>query len=262
MANKSIDCAYSVRGLGPTIFFVHGIGARKTTWNGVIKYLENDFRCVTYDLRGHGESPKGLLPYSLEVLVEDLEALRRKTNTEKMHIVGHSLGGMIGPAYARKYPKSVNSVCLLSTAAFRTNEDREKIQAVIKSMKEKGIGRVLGTLTDRWFTDEFIENSPADVERRLEQVMETDAEVLLEVFRIYSETEMSPWLDEIMHPCLVLTGEKDGGCNPRLNNLIADRLPNSELCILKHYKHSLLVEAPEKVGEKIYKFLVEQFGLT
>ncbi len=83
MANKSIDCAYSVRGLGPTIFFVHGIGARKTTWNGVIKYLENDFRCVTYDLRGHGESPKGLLPYSLEVLVEDLEALRRKTNTEK-----------------------------------------------------------------------------------------------------------------------------------------------------------------------------------
>ncbi|SVB66882.1 uncharacterized protein METZ01_LOCUS219736, partial [marine metagenome] len=33
MANKSIDCAYSVRGLGPAIFFVHGIGARKTTWN-------------------------------------------------------------------------------------------------------------------------------------------------------------------------------------------------------------------------------------
>ena len=258
----SVDCTYSIRGSGPAVFFIHGIGARKTSWNEVCKYLEKDFTCISYDLRGHGDSPKGSLPYSLKDLVDDLETLRQKLDIQKIHIVGHSLGGMIGPAYAKKYPKSVNSVCLLSTAAFRTNEDREKIQAVIKSMKEKGIGRVLGTLTDRWFTDKFIENSPADVELRLEQVMETDAEVFLEVFRIYSETEMSPWLDEIMHPCLVLTGENDGGCNPRLNRLITDRLPNSELCILKHYKHSLLVEAPEKVGEKIYKFLVEQFGRT
>jgi len=254
----SVDCSYSIKGSGPAVFFIHGIGARKTSWNGVCKYLEKDFTCISYDLRGHGDSPKGFLPYSLEDLVDDLETLRQKLNIQKIHIVGHSLGGMIGPAYALSFPENVISVSLLSTAAFRTTEDKNKVRAILESMREKGIGPILTTLTERWFTDKFIKERSADVEFRLEQVLETDSEVFLDVFRIYAETEMSPWLNKIKHPCLVLTGENDGGCSPRLNHLIADSLSNSELCILKNYKHSILIEAPHEVGEEVRKFLLKQ----
>ena len=252
----SVDCSYSIKGSGPAVFFVHGIGARKTSWNEVCKYLEKDFTCITYDLRGHGDSPKGLLPYSLEDLVNDLETRRQKLNIQKIHIVGHSLGGMIGPAYALSFPENVKSVSLISTAAFRTLEDKNKVQSVYRSMREKGIAPILTTLTERWFTDKFIKERLTDVEFRLGQVLETDAEVFLDVFRIYVETEMSPWLNKIKHPCLVLTGENDGGCSPRLNHLIADSLSNSEICILKNYKHSLLLEAPHEVGKKVHKFLL------
>ena len=220
--------------------------------------MEKDFTCISYDLRGHGDSPKGVLPYSLEDLVDDLETLRQKLNIQKIHIVGHSLGGMIGPAYALSFPENVISVSLLSTAAFRTTEDKNKVRAVVGSMREKGISPILTTLTERWFTDKFIEQRSADVEFRLQQVLETDPEVFLDVFRIYAETEMSPWLNKIKHPCLVLTGENDGGCSPRLNHLIADSLSNSELCILKNYKHSLLIEVPCEVGEKVREFLLKQ----
>ena len=254
----SVDCSYSIKGSGPAVIFVHGIGARKTSWNEVCKYLEKDFTCISYDLRGHGDSPKGVLPYSLEDLVDDLETLRQKLNIQKIHIVGHSLGGMIGPAYALSFPENVISVSLLSTAAFRTTEDKNKVRAVLESMREKGISPILSTLTERWFTDKFIQQRSADVEFRLQQVLETDPEVFLDVFRIYAETEMSPWLNKIKHPCLVLTGENDGGCSPRLNHLIADSLSNSELCILKNYKHSLLIEAPREVGEKVREFLLKQ----
>ena len=254
----SVDCSYSIKGTGPAVFFVHGIGARKTSWDEVCKFLEKDFTCISYDLRGHGDSPKGLLPYSLEDLVDDLETLRQKLNIEKIHIVGHSLGGMIGPAYTKSFPENVISVSLISTAAFRTTEDRNKVQSVLESMQEKGISPILSTLTERWFTNQFINDRLADVEFRLEQVLETDPEVFLDVFRIYAETEMSPWLNKIKHPSLVLTGEYDGGCSPRLNHLIADSLSNSELCILKNYKHSLLIEAPHEVGEKVREFLLNQ----
>ena len=252
----SVDCSYSIKGTGPAVFFVHGIGARKTSWDEVCKFLEKDFTCISYDLRGHGDSPKGLLPYSLEDLVDDLETLRQKLNIQKIHIVGHSLGGMIGPAYTKSFPENVISVSLISTAAFRTTEDRNKVQSVLESMQEKGISPILSTLTERWFTDQFINDRLADVEFRLEQVLETDPEVFLDVFRIYAETEMSPWLNKIKHPSLVLTGEYDGGCSPRLNHLIADSLSNSDLCILKNYKHSLLIEAPHEVGEKVREFLL------
>ena len=254
----SINSSYIISGSGPAIIFVHGIGARKTAWDKVVLHLKDHFTCISYDLRGHGGSPKGELPYSLDVLVEDLEALRLTLNFQKIHIVGHSLGGMIGPKYAKSFPDNVLSVSLLSTAAFRTKEDQSKVMAIVDSMNRKGIEPILNTLTDRWFTDQFIEESYDSVEFRLQQVLETDPEVFLEVFRIYAETEMSPWLNQIKQPCLVLTGENDGGCNPRLNKLIAESLTHSELCILDKFKHSILIEAPDLVGQRVRDFLLNQ----
>jgi len=61
--------------------------------------------------------------FGVEALVDDVEALRQSLGIEVMHIAGHSLGGMIGPAYARRHPDRVLSLGLLSTAAFRTVED-------------------------------------------------------------------------------------------------------------------------------------------
>ena len=254
----SIDSSYSISGSGPAIILIHGIGARKSAWDKVILHLENNFTCVSYDLRGHGGSPKGELPYSLDVLVEDLEALRLTLNLQKIHLVGHSLGGMIGPRYAKSYPDHVLSISLLSTAAFRTKEDQSKVIAIVESMNQNGIKPILNNLTNRWFTDRFINENYDSVEFRLQQVLDTDSEVFLEVFRIYAETEMSPWLNQIKQPCLVLTGENDGGCNPRLNKLIADSLPHSELCILDKFKHSILIEAPEIVGRQVRDFLLNQ----
>ena len=252
----SIDSSYSISGSGPAVIFVHGIGARKSAWDKVIVHLENHFACISYDLRGHGDSPKGNFPYSLEMLVDDIEALRLKLNLGKIHIVGHSLGGMIGPKYAVSFPDNVLSVSLLSTAAFRTEDDKSKVIAIVESMKKKGIEPILNTLTHRWFTDQFIQEKYDAVEFRLKQVLETDSEVFLEVFRIYAETEMSPWLHQIKRPCLVLTGENDGGCNPRLNKLIAKNLTQSKLCILDDYKHSILIEAPGEVAERVRDFLL------
>ena len=251
-----VECDYEVTGSGPAVFLVHGIGARKSAWDDVKSQLEKDFSCISYDLRGHGSSPKGELPYSLETLVCDLEALRKKLDIDKIHIVGHSLGGMIGPAYARAFPQRTLSVALLSTAAFRTADDSAKVKGVIADMHENGIEKVLGTLTDRWFTDTFIANNPEKVDYRLKQVLATDAQVFLEVFRIYAETEMAPWLADVGQPCLVLTGENDGGCNPRINTLIDNALPNSELVILEKYKHSLLMEAPQELGARLCDFLM------
>jgi len=79
----SINSSYSISGSGPAIIFVHGIGARKTAWDKVVLHLKDHFTCISYDLRGHGGSPKGELPYSLDVLVEDLEALRLNTEFSK-----------------------------------------------------------------------------------------------------------------------------------------------------------------------------------
>lgn len=252
-----IDCAHTVQGDGPPLILIHGIGAARDAWNKALPALTPHFTVITYDLRGHGASPMCFGKFGLAELVADLEALRERLGIRQAHFAGHSLGGMIGPAYARLFPDRVLSLGLLSTAAFRSEEDSAKVWGVVHSMQENGIPNILPTLTDRWFTDGFIKAFPEVVEGRLKQVIATDADVFLNVFGIYAGTEMASWLHQVNAPSLILTGENDGGCSPRLNKRIHAAMPNSELVILPGYKHSLLLEAGDVVAEQIVRFITE-----
>ena len=255
---SAVNCSYEITGTGPALYMVHGIGARKSAWNAIVEGLKDSFTCVVYDLRGHGESPIPKPPYTLGELVEDLEALRQQLGHEKIHVIGHSLGGMIGPAYAHAHPDRILSVGLLSTAAGRTEDDSSKLKAVGEAMQEKGVIPVLSTFVERWYSDAFIQAQPEKIQMRLKQVEDTPTDVFLSVFWIYATTEMVPWLHKIKCPCLVLTGELDGGCNPRLNRLIDSQLSDSELVILEGLKHSILMEAPQRVLKPLKQFLIKQ----
>ena len=253
--SNSVDCNFSQSGEGPGLFLIHGIGAAEDAWRFIVPKLSEYFTVITYDLRGHGNSPVTNKNFTLDDLVIDLERIREKTKIEKAHFFGHSLGGMIAPAYARKFPDNIISLGLLSTIAKRSLEDKNKVLNIIKKMETEGIPKTLLTLTNRWFTDYFIKNNSPVVHRRIKQVIETEPEVFLNVFRIYAETEMISWLKDINKPCLVMTGENDSGCSPIHNKKMAKKLINSKLVILKNVKHSILLENPDEVVINILKFL-------
>jgi len=252
----SLKISNNIVGDGQPIFFIHGVGSRKYSWNQVIEELKNNYKCITYDLRGHGDTP---LPngndFILDDLVDDLENLRLNLKLEKIHIVGHSLGGQIGPAYARKFPDYVKSLTLLSTAAFRTDAEKQKILDLINNIKTLGINEVVTKLITRWYTDSFINSNPKIVDERILMLKEMNIDTLCRVFWIYATCTMENWIHEINLPSLVMTGENDFSCNPRLNKLITEAMPNARLEILKDLRHSITTEKPNLVGKKINIFL-------
>lgn len=254
-----VRSAYSVAGDGPALFMIHGIGARRATFDAMVAGLKDRFTCITYDLRGHGLTPWQGGRFDLDDLVDDLEELRARLGIMSAHIAGHSLGGMIGPRYALRYPDRVKSLGIWSTAAFRTEDDSAKVRGVVAAMRDKGIGPVLDTLTARWFTDAFCAARPDVIDWRKRQVMDTDPEVFLNVFDIYAECEMAPWLHQVTAPAQIITGENDGGCNPRLNRLIQAALPGSELEILPGLNHAIFIEASDQVLPHVRRFL-SNFG--
>lgn len=253
--SSSIDCDYLVQGSGPALFLTHGIGAAKNAWRFMISELSKHFTVITYDLRGHGNSPVTNKNFTLDDLISDLEKIREKTKIEQGHFMGHSLGGMIAPAYAKKFPHRVLSVGLLSTVAGRTELDRENVLKIINEMERDGIEQTLQKLTTRWFTDDFISKNPDLVKNRLKQVIDTDPDVFLNVFKIYANTEMISWLKNLSTPCLLMTGENDSGCSPEHNKKMANEIKNSKLVILSKYKHSFLIEAPQEVSKNIIEFI-------
>ena len=251
----TLDISYKVVGEGDPIIFIHGIGSRKYSWKGIIDELKEKFLCIIYDLRGHGDSKFNSSDFNLNDLVEDIEKLRSHLDIYKMHLVGHSLGGMIGPAYTKKYPNKVISTTLLSTAAFRSVNDQQKLLNIINLIENEGLNKVIPNLINRWFTDLFIQQNPNIINKRIEQIKNTPISVFLNVFRIYALTEMSAWLASIKTPCLIMTGEHDTSCNPEINKKIAKIIPNSKLEILKNLKHAITLESPQLIGKKISNFL-------
>ena len=244
-----------IEGSGPPLILIHGIGARRATFGGLVAGLKDRFTCISYDLRGHGESPAPTARFGLDDLVDDLEALRVRLGIARAHVAGHTLGGMIGPAHARRHPGGVMSPGLWSTAAFRTRDDGAKVRAVVAAMRAQGVGPVLDTLTARWFTDAFCTARPTVIAWRKRQVMETPAEVFLNVFDIDAETEVGRSLHRIAAPAQVLTGDMDGGCNPRLNRQIAAAMPDAELVIPDGLKHAIVIGATDAVLPQVRRFL-------
>ena len=77
----------------------------------------------------------------------------------------------------------------------------------------------------------------------------------LNVFNIYAQTEMFPWLKNINKPCLVMTGQNDQGCSPEHNKKMFKELENSKLVILPKVKHSILIEEPSETVKNILDFI-------
>ena len=98
---------------------------------------------------------------------------------------------MIAPAYAKKFPDNTLSVGLLSTVAGRSIEDRDKVLKIIKSMELEGIAKILPTLKQDGLQIILLKITLQLVERRIKQVIDTNPEVFLNVFKIYAETEIS-----------------------------------------------------------------------
>src|SRR5690349_14804317 len=125
MAERNgVRLRYRLSGEGTPLLLVHGVGSRLDNWLEVIEALGPGYRTLSYDQRGHGDSDKPKGPYSLEDLVEDLQAVADQAGFNRFHLAGFSLGGIVAQGYALAHPERLLSLALISTVAGRTTEER------------------------------------------------------------------------------------------------------------------------------------------
>lgn len=106
-------------GTGVPVVLIHGIGSSADTWGDIPDRLSVlGHRVVALDLPGHGESSKGRGDYSLGSLACTLRDLLDHLGIERMHVVGHSLGGGISMQFAYQFPGRVQSMVLESSGGL------------------------------------------------------------------------------------------------------------------------------------------------
>ncbi|MDB5511114.1 MAG: alpha/beta hydrolase [Enterovirga sp.] len=251
-----------VQGGGEPIVFVHGNGSTRETWAGTIACLTDRFRCISYDLPGHGGAPLPAGDLPIELFVEDLERVRAKFGLERACFVGHSLGAFIAAAYAAAHPERVSALCVLAAPAGRSETDREAGRQLIATLKAEGVPATMGKLVGFWYTDEFVRTHPGALRDRLAQVSTIDDDVFIRTYELYNRTEIMPWLARIACPTLVMTGEFARGAPADAARTIARMLPRSELTIMPGMKNGILTEVPDRVAGEIAAFVARHGAPT
>ena len=100
-----------------TFVFIHGFGGQAEQWHYQLQKFSLENRVIALDLRGHGLSDKPGTGYSMNQIIEDLEAALTLLRVKgKFVFLGHSYGGAIATEYALKHPDRVERLILMATA--------------------------------------------------------------------------------------------------------------------------------------------------
>jgi 3-oxoadipate enol-lactonase len=101
----------------PTVLLIHGLGATAdVNWFGVFASLQQSFRVVALDVRGHGRSSNPGLRFQLEDCADDVAALAELLTIDQLISVGYSLGGLVAQLLWRRHRPLVGGLVLCSTA--------------------------------------------------------------------------------------------------------------------------------------------------
>ena len=251
----SVRLRYAVKGVGPDLVMVHGVGSELDEWADVASVLQNRYRTISFDLRGHGESSKPDGTYTLADFVNDTRGLVDSLGIKRFHLAGFSLGGLIAQGFALTYPERLKSLILMSTVAGRSDEEKRLVRERLAIIEGAIPGNHFDNSVARWFTDDFRARNPkliADLNARSKLVNHA---TYAAAYRVLAENDLADRLPEIDLPALVATGEEDMGSNTRMAKLMADRIEGAQLYIFPKMRHSILTECPLDVASVISSFL-------
>ena len=127
---------YTEVGRGAPLLIVHGgPGASHDYFLPYLLPLARQNRLIFIDERGSGRSEKLEDPggYTVENMVEDVEAVRQSLKLGKISLLGHSYGGVLAQAYALKYQKNLSHLILCSTF-YSTSEMNRVFQKELAAM--------------------------------------------------------------------------------------------------------------------------------
>lgn len=96
--------AWDESGTGPPVVFVHGLTEDRRGWDPVVAHLNDRFRCVRLDLRGHGESSDADDMSALAMAEDVATVVADALIAQPPLVVGHSLGAVVATAYASQAP--------------------------------------------------------------------------------------------------------------------------------------------------------------
>lgn len=251
---------YIEEGTGPAVVFAHGFEMDHHMYEPQFEDLpDNGYRCIAWDMRGHGRSDTPDGPWTMYDLVVDLIRFIEETNAAPCHLVGMSIGGMIAVRVALQREDLVRSLVLIDTTADAEDAERVELYKAFQQqiIDEDGVSEDLarGTLPI-FYGPNYLETELEAVEFHVSRMTGYKATASVEGLRALIERDsVVDRLDEIRVPTLVIHGAVDAAIGMEKAEQLQAGIAGAELIRVPDCGHTPPLEAPDVVNQALAGFL-------
>lgn len=255
---RGIEMAYEVEGSGPAVLLLHGFPFNRSLWSEQVEALSKDYRVITPDLRGFGETgARGDEPATMQELAEDVAALMDELDIERFTLGGLSMGGYVAFAFYRRFPLRVRSLILADThPQSDTEEARQARERQATEALQKGMQVIVDQMLPKLLTPETI-SGRKDVTERLRAMMSgTDPRGAAAALRGMAERpDQTYLLPRILAPTLVVVGREDQITTLKDAEVMHREIRGSRLEIIESAGHVSNLERPAEFNRALLDFL-------
>ncbi|HEX2914819.1 MAG TPA: alpha/beta hydrolase [Chloroflexia bacterium] len=249
------------------LVLLHGWAGSMQDWRLLEPLIARDYYCLSYDAAGFGSSqfnsgePTAKTDFSIERYVEDLKALLDQENLEKVHLVGHSWGGVIAMAFAARYPERVVSLVAIGSAYF---DPENRLHIALKwasyligqlilllkgpLKKWKGLRRVAAR---RYF---YRPPDPLETEELMQEVLASDPQALIQTLLSGYEVRFKTVCPAIACPTLYLGCNRDVVAPTAYVEAFVPLTPGSSYHQMQDCGHFPMIEKPLELYEVLRNF--------
>jgi len=242
---EDINIYYEEIGVGEPIIFLHNAFSRGIlAFSAQVPVIQNKYRCILPDLRGHGRTISDKVEWTIPQLAEDIIGLMDMLRIAKANLVGYSMGGGVALHLATKYPERVKSLITIGTASFPTDG--------IKSNADNFEYHVLRNQEDKEFIDLLI-NNHYDAHKG---DWKSFSRISIENWRKYPNVTKND-LKQIKSPAMFIAGENDKAIMSSHIEELINQVENSRSKIIEGCGHGphLITEKPILLNNIILEFL-------
>lgn len=249
--------AYQSEGKGTPVVLLHGFCEDSTIWDEFAAgLLEEPFRIIRIDLPGFGRSE--VLPgATIEQMAEAVEEVLKTLGLGKVVLIGHSMGGYVSLAFARRFPEALMGIGLFHSHPYPDSEEKKEARRKsIEFIQRQGHVLFVKQLIPALFASKFVRSNTFLLEKLIFRASKyKSAGIIAALQAMIGRQDESGVLTALQVPVLFIIGQEDTAV-PAAQSLEQTHLPDlASIHILPHIGHMGMFEAKRKTEQIVRQFV-------
>lgn len=243
------------------LIFIHGFPLNKEMWANQVHEFKDQYRIITYDVRGHGKSESGIEEFSIAQFANDLNGLMTALSINKATICGFSMGGFIAQYAAKEFPERFEGLILANTNCIAdTDKTKENRRKAMDSIVELGVGNFAIESVKKMFSSESFSNRKEEIAQVKDMILTTPVPSLLSSLKAMAARESQCATLVALHiPILIIVGEEDQITPIPMAKQMQESNKDAQMNIIGHSGHMSNMENPYEFNKKLKSFLTSVY---